>query len=400
MYLVGENDFGACLVKGAFNCVAQRRSHCTRRRLPAVMSDDEEVEVWSDSEFPEDDAEPPQEEHCECVAELQQAIQTLRDEQEKLINKNQTIRDHQAKRSQETKKFEQRNRTLVKRNRELLERNMQLRRERDKMKFDGMATFWMFVRTRLPEFKAGTFDIDQLKRFEQLLDEFLKSRMPLKDKFRILSLRQVSSVQVEEGHRQNGCLDNIGEQLERLVNDNRAAQKERYAAKCERQRASDEAKKAHTRHNVLLKEARRVASEAKKRHDVLLNKALQDVHAAQEESDSTRQALQSANHRIQELVDALHALQTKYDVLQAMHKSLQDTYDNLVVQIQQEKRTYHAKKLKRLYAELEDQKAQLQITKDKLASRPVRGNPYLKIQRRILADIEDRIRKHKATAPP
>ena len=357
------------------------------------MSDDEEVEVWSDSEFPEDDAEPPQEEHCECVAELQQAIQTLRDKQEKLINMNQTIRDDQTKCSQENKKIEQQNNTLVKRNKALQKRNLKLRQDRDQMKFDGMATFWMFVRTRLPEFKAGTFDIDQLKRFEQLLDEFLKSRMPLKDKFRILSLRQVSSVQVEEGHRQNGCLDNIGEQLERLVNDNRAAQKERYAAKCERQRASDEAKKAHTRHNVLLKEARRVASEAKKRHDVLLNKALQDVHAAQEESDSTRQALQSANHRIQELVDALHALQANNDSLKTANSEMHSKYDALWAQFQAQ----YAEEMERLEYELQDAQDQFQMTMNKYGSST--SSQYKERHRQIVADIEDRIRKHKAKAP-
>lgn len=373
------------------------------------MSDDEATEdieeVWSDTDLSDDnDTNPPQEEYRESVSELQKAIQTLRDKQENLINKNQTIRDHQAKRSQENKKIEQQNHTLVKRNKELQKRNTQLRQEREKMKFDGMATFWMFVRSRLPEFKAGTFNIDQLKRFEQLLDEFLKSRMPLKDKFRILSLRQVSSVQVEEGHRQNGCLDNIGEQLERLVNDNRAAQKERYAAKCERQRASDEAKKAHTRHNVLLKEARRVASEAKKRHDVLLNKALQDVHAAQKESDSTRQALQSANHRIQELVDALHALQAKYDALTTEHTALHTTHDNLqsaydalLLQIQHDTQARYAKKLKQLESELEYAHNKFQMTMNKYGSST--SSQYKEWHRQIVADIENRIRKHKAKAP-
>jgi DNA repair exonuclease SbcCD ATPase subunit len=374
------------------------------------MSDDEATEdieeVWSDTDLSDDnDTNPPQEEYRESVAELQKAIQTLRDEQEKLINMNQTIRDDQTKRSQENKKVEQQNNTLVKRNKELQKRNLKLRQDREQMKFDGMATFWMFVRSRLPEFKAGTFDIEQLKRFEQLLDEFLKSRMPLKDKLRILSLRQVSSVQVEEGHRQNGCLDNIGEQLERLVNDNRAAQKERYAAKCERQRASDEAKKAHTRHNVLLKEARRVASEAKKRHDVLLNKALQDVHAAQEESDSTRQALQSANHRIQELVDALHALQAKYDALTTEHTALHTTHDNLqsaydalLLQIQHDTQARYAKKLKQLESELEYAHNKFQMTMKKYGSST--SSRYKEWHRQIVADIEDRIRKHKATAPP
>ena len=126
------------------------------------MSDDEATEdieeVWSDTDLSDDnDTNPPQEEYRESVAELQKAIQTLRDEQEKLINMNQTIRDHQAKRSQENKKIVQQNNTLVKRNTELQKRNLQLRQKRDKMKFDGMATFWMFVRSRLPEFKAGTF---------------------------------------------------------------------------------------------------------------------------------------------------------------------------------------------------------------------------------------------------
>ena len=398
MYLVGENDFGTCLVKGAFNSVAQRRSHCTRQRLPAMMSDDEATEdieeVWSDTDLSDDnDTKPPQEEQRESVAELQRANQTLRDEQEKLINMNQTIQDDQTKRSQENKKVEQQNNTLVKRNKELQKRNLKLRQDRDQMKFDGMATFWMFVRSRLPEFKAGTFDIDQLKRFEQLLDEFLKSRMLLKDKFRILSLRQVSSALVEEGHRQNGCLDNIGEQLERLINDNRAAQKERYAAECERQRASDEAKKAHTRHNVLLKEARRVAAEAKKRHDVLLNKALQDVHAAQKERDSTRQALQSANHRIQELVDSLHVLQANNDSLKMENSEMHSKYDALWAQYQAQ----YAEEMERLEHELQDAQDQFQMTIDRYGSST--SSRYKEWHRQIVADIEDRIRKHKAKGP-
>ena len=349
------------------------------------MTDDEATEdieeVWSDTDSSDDiDTKLPQEEH----RELQKAIQTLRDEQEKLINVIQTIRDDQTKCSQENKKIVQQNNTLVKRNTELQKRNLKLRQDRDQMKFDGMATFWMFVRSRLPEFKAGTFDIEQLKSFEQLLDEFLKSRMPLKDKFRIISLRQVSSVQVEGGHRQNGCLDNIGEQLERLVN--------------------DEAKKALTRHIVLLKEARKVASEAKKRHDVLLNKALQDVHAAQKESDSTRQALQSANHRIQELVEALHALQAKYDALttehtalHTTHDNLQSTYDALLLQIQHDTQARYAKKLTQLESELEYAHNKFQMTMNKYG--PSTSNRYKEWHRQIVADIEDRIRKHKAKGP-
>lgn len=120
-------------------------------------------------------------------------------------------------------------------------------------------------------------------------------------------------------------------------------------------------------------------------------RAIRETEAAQE-----RNAL--LIQKLQDLQEKYDALTTEHTVLQEKYDNLQSTYDAMLLQIQNDTQARYAKKLKQLESKLEYAHNKFQTTIDKYGS--LTTSWYKECHRRNVADIENRIRKLKAKAPP
>ena len=279
-------------------------------------------------------------------------------------------------------------------------------------KLHGTIAIWGYTLPILSEADDTALDASQLNVFEKLLATFLKKREGgIRKKIEILrSITRGTIVQVQEAQGKEVYLKNIGDTLDREARNARARHDELHTML---KKALSEKEAVQTRYDRLAEtlqtlQAQNDTLQAQQREYSALkteHTCLQTTHdALQAKYDAlttVHTALQTTHTALQTTHDALTtehtALQTTHDALHTTHDNLQSTYDALLLQIQNDTQARYAKKLKQLESKLEYAHNKFQTTIDKYGSST--SSQYKECHRRIVADIENRIRKHKAKGP-